>query len=169
MTFFYIRKLITIHVKHSSLKCQTRTKLSFIIENIVTFRVEINLTFAQLREAERLLVLSFEMTSGPCLTLNGTTRQNTGLSFLLCFLSLGLLISSSILTSRNREPAGERIRERSRSRRRGGTSGKRKGEAGDADGPRGALGFHYAKPQMESCDRVSLRGRLPKARAQWRR
>lgn len=27
------------------------------------------------------------------------------------------------------------------------------------DGPRGALGFHYAKPQMESCDRVSLRGR----------
>lgn len=39
-----------------------------------------------------------------------------------------------------------------------------RGRQGTRMAPLGALGFHYAKPQMESCDRVSLRGRSPKAR-----
>lgn len=41
---------------------------------------------------------------------------------------------------------------------RGGRGEERKeGVAGgNRRWPRGALGFHYAKPQMESCDRVSL-------------
>lgn len=114
-------------------------------------------------EAERLLVLSFEMTSGPCLTLNGTTTEYQVI-FLVMF-SLGLLILAhsyvaQAYIAREREYENE-VDPEGETEHPGGAG--MRGAGGQADGPRGALGFHYAKPQMESCDRVSLRGRLPKA------
>jgi len=135
----------------------------FVTDIMVTFRIEVNQCHARTIEERNDYSFSHSRWPATCVWRWIVRRQNTGLSFSPCFLSVYLF--SPILTS-CKHTAEERIREQSRFRRRDRTPGGRgrgREEAGDADGPRGALGFHYAKPQMESCDRVSLRGRPPKA------
>lgn len=56
-----------------------------------------------------------------------------------------------------RKVAGDRVETRQKEERRDESS----------VGPEGALDFHYAKPQMESCDRVSLCATPAGAQSRW--
>lgn len=110
------------------------------------------------REAER-----FVLPLSPCLG-NGQRPvvgaewygEHAGLSFPPCFHGLLIFRPHSYVGRKQRENSENEVDPEGGRRRRIETPGDR---GRSADGPRGALGFHYAKPQMESCDRVSLRGR----------
>lgn len=80
--------------------------------------------------------------------------ENTELFFPLCFLGFLISVCSYVVTA-------WKIREWSRPKRRDETARDATSRGrGRADGPRGALGFHYAKPQMESL-RSSVSPRPP--------
>lgn len=145
-----------------------KTFLSFIIANVmVTFRIKIhNRCYACTIEKRNDYSSSHSRWPARawCWIVR---RQNTGLSFSPCFLSAYLF--SPILTS-CKHIAGERIRERSRFRRRDGMPGG--SEGGGGQGTRMAPGARWVSIMLNrkwSPAIECLFAADPRRHTQWRR